>query len=143
MLSVQAKRVKKAKKVKTLENLDAQIRQIQQALAALGPMRPGTLSRQYRRPQQRRGAYYQISYTFQMRSHTEYVRPEEVPQLRGELAQYKRYKELTARWVALSLRRAKLRIKEARGAGTLPNRPEGPPQALSSGESWPLKSEKA
>jgi hypothetical protein len=106
-----------AKSANTLENLDSQIRQTQQALAALGPMRPGTLSRQYRRPQQRRGAYYQLSYTFQMRSRTEYVRPQEVAQLRGELAEYKRYKRLTARWVALSLQRAKLRIKAARAAG--------------------------
>ena len=111
MLSMQAK------KAETLENLDAQIRQIQQALAALGPMRPGTLTRQYRRPQQRHGAYYQLSYTFQMRSRTEYVRPEEVAQLRAELAEYKRYKQLTARWVALSLQRAKLRVKGARAAG--------------------------
>ena len=72
-----------AKKAITLETLDAQIRQTQQALAALGPMRPGPLSRQYRRPQQRHGAYYQLSYTFQMRSRTEYVRPQEVAQLQA------------------------------------------------------------
>ena len=107
----------KAKKNKTLENLAAQIRQVQQALAALGPMRPGSLTRQYRRPQQRRGAYYQLSYTFQMRSRTEYVRPTEMPQLRAELAEYRRYKRLNARWVALSLQRAKLRVKEDRAAG--------------------------
>lgn len=106
-----------AKKANALKNLDAQIRQTQQALAALGPMRPGTLSRQYRRPQQRRGAYYQLSYTFQMRSRTEYVRPEEVALLRREIAEYKRYKRLSARWVALSLQRAKLRVKGARAAG--------------------------
>ena len=111
MLSIQAK------KANALKNLDAQIRQTQQALAALGPMRPGTLTRQYRRPQQRRGAYYQLSYTFQMRSRTEYVRPEEEAQVRREIAEYKRYKRLSARWVALSLRRAKLRVKEARAAG--------------------------
>jgi hypothetical protein len=105
------------KKAKTLENLDSQIRQTQQALAALGPMRPGTLTRQYRRPQQRRGAYYQLSYTFQMRSRTEYVRPQEVAQLRRELAEYKRYKRFSARWVALSLQRAKLRVKGARALG--------------------------
>ena len=104
------------KTAKTLVNLDSQIRQIQQTLAALGPMRPGTLSRQYRQPQQRRGAYYQLSYTFQMRSRTEYVRPQEVAQVRRELAEYKRYKQLSARWVALSLRRAKLRVKGARAA---------------------------
>lgn len=105
-----------AKKAITLETLDSQIRQTQQALAALGPMRPGTLSRQYRRPQERLGAYYQISYTFQMRSRTEYVRPQEVAQLRRELAEYKHYKRLSARWVALSLQRAKLRVKGGRAA---------------------------
>src|SRR5512140_1217061 len=108
-----------AKNIKTLENLEAQIRQIQQALAALGPMRPGTLTRQYRQPQQRRGAYYQLSYTFQMRSRTEYVRPAEVPHPRRELAEYKRYKRLTARWVVLSLQRSKLQLKAARAAAAV------------------------
>ena len=103
-----------AKTATTLETLEAQIRQIQQALAVLGPMRPGTLTRQYRQPQQRRGAYYQLSYTFQMRSRTEYVRPAEVAQLRRELAEYKRYKRLTARWIVLSLQRSKLQLKAAR-----------------------------
>ena len=115
-----------AKNVKTLAKLEAQIRQIQQALAALGPMRPGTLTRQYRQPQQRRGAYYQLSYTFQMRSRTEYVRPAEVAQLRRELAEYKRYKRLTARWVVLSLQRFKLQLKAARAAAAM-----NPPQNTS------------
>jgi hypothetical protein len=106
-----------AQNTKQLENLDRQIRHLQRALAALGPMRPGTLSRQYRQPQQRQGAYYQLSYTFQMRSRTEYVRPEEVAPLRRELAEYKRYKRLSARWVALSLQRSQLRVKQAREAG--------------------------
>src|SRR2546425_8249768 len=105
------------KNAQNLKRLDQQIRQIQRALAALGPMRPGTLTRQYRQPQRRRGAYYQLSYTFQMRSRTEYVRPTEVAQVRRELAQYKRYKRLTARWVALALRRAQLRVQRARAAG--------------------------
>ena len=111
-----------AKSEEILKNLDSQIRQTQQALAALGPMRPGSLSRQYRRPRQRRGAYYQLSYTFRMQSRTEYVRPQEVAQLRRELVEYKRYKRLTVQWVALSLRRAKLRVKVARAA-TAPNPP--------------------
>ena len=115
-----------AKSAKTLEKIQAQIRQVQQALAALGPMRPGTLTRQYRQPQQRRGAYYQLSYTFQMRSRTEYVRPAEVAQLRRELAEYKRYKRLTARWVVLSLQRSRLRLKAARAAGAM-----NPPQKAS------------
>src|SRR5436305_10216484 len=106
-----------AKSTESLNRLDRQIRQIQQALAALGPMRPGTLTRQYRQPQGQRGAYYQLSYTFQMRSRSEYVRPEELKELRRELAQYKRYKRLTSRWVTLALRRSPLRLRQARTAG--------------------------
>ncbi len=108
-----------------MKNLDRQIRQVQQTLADLGPIRPGTLSRQYRQPEQRHGAYYQLSYTFQMRSCTEYVRPEEVPEVRREIARYKRYKRLNARWVSLAIQRAKLRLKLARSAGSAENDSQG------------------
>ncbi len=116
-----------AKSAKTWERIQGQIRQVQQALAALGPMRPGTLTRQYRQPQQRRGAYYQLSYTFQMRSRTEYVRPTEAAQLRRELAEYKRYKRLTARWVGLSLQRSKLQLKASRAATAMDPPPKASP----------------
>lgn len=56
---------------KSLKMFDRQIQRVQTQLAALGPMRPGTLTRQYRQPQRQQGAYYQISYTYQMKSHTE------------------------------------------------------------------------
>ena len=39
-------------------------------------MRPGSLTRQYKDPQHHTGAYWQISYTRQMKSRTEYVRKE-------------------------------------------------------------------
>ncbi len=74
-------------------------------------MRPGTLTRQYRRPQQRQGSYYQLSYTFEMKSRTEYVRAEEVAELRRQIGEYRRYKKLAAQWVALAVRRAQLRRK--------------------------------
>lgn len=112
------KKTKKPDAAAALARLDQQIWKIQQALAVLGPMRPGTLTRQFRQPQRRQGAYYQLSYTFQMRSHTEYVRLEELTEIRRELAQYNRYKRLTARWVDLALRRSRLRIKRSRAAGT-------------------------
>jgi hypothetical protein len=123
------------KKTNPLKNLDRQIRQIQQTLADLGPIRPGTLSRQYRQPEQRRGAYYQLSYTFQMRSCTEYVRPEEVTEVRQEIARFKRYKRLNLRWVSLALRRAKLRVKLARAAQPAQNcSPSCPEKRMLEGE---------
>src|SRR5258708_34103327 len=62
---------------KTLQKLDAQIQRVKSQLLALGPMRPGTLSRQYRKPRERQGAFLQISYTPQMKNRPESVRPDQ------------------------------------------------------------------
>jgi hypothetical protein len=99
---------------KSLQTFDRQIQRIQTQLTQLGPLRPGTLSRQYRQPQRRQGAYYQLSYTYQMRSHTEYVPKREVAIVRKEIAVYQRYKELTAHWIDLALQRSRLRLQLAR-----------------------------
>jgi hypothetical protein len=96
---------------KTLKQFDERIDRIKTRLAALGPMRPGTLSRQYRQPQQRRGGYYQISYTYRMKSRTEYLRPSQVKTIRQEIAEYQRFKKLTAQWVELALRRSQRQMK--------------------------------
>jgi hypothetical protein len=54
--------------------LQERIRAIQQQLARLGPMRPGCLSLQYRKPKEKSGAYYQPTQLYyQMKSKTEYV----------------------------------------------------------------------
>ncbi len=99
--------------------LQKRIHAIQHELARLGPMRPGCLSLQYRKPKEKSGAYYQLSYTYQMKSKTEYVPAELVPQIEQELAEYKRYRELTAEWVDLSIALSRLKMtqwKEARTA---------------------------
>ena len=82
---------------------DKQIQAIKEELMAIGPMRPGTLTQQYRDPGKRTGAYYQLSYTHKMKSRTEYVRAEHVERLRDEIEQYKRWRELMQRWVDLSI----------------------------------------
>jgi hypothetical protein len=96
---------------KSLKTFDRRLQKIQAQLAKLGPMRPGTLTRQYRRPQQQQGAYYQLSYTYQMKSHTEYVPKGQVPFIRKEIAVYQRYKKLTAQWIELALQRSRLRMQ--------------------------------
>lgn len=104
--------------VKSLQIFDRQIQGVQARLAKLGPMRPGTLTRQYRQPQRQQGAYYQLSYTYQMKSHTEYVPKREVGTVRKEIAIYQRYKKLTAQWVDLALQRSWLRMKLARSTAS-------------------------
>ena len=96
---------------KSLQTFDRQIQKIQTRLTQLGPLRPGTLTRQYRQPERQQGAYYQLSYTYQMRSHTEYVPKREVAMVRKEIAAYQRYKKLTAQWIDLALRRSRLRMQ--------------------------------
>ena len=108
-LSVQAK---------SLKSFDRQIQHIQSQVAKLGPMRPGTLTRQYRQPERQQGAYYQLSYTYQMKSHTEYVTKCEVVAVRKEIAVYQRYKKLTAQWIDLALQRSRLRLRLARLAAS-------------------------
>ena len=58
---------------KQVKQLEERISRIKSALDQLGPMRPGTISLQYRNPQERKTPYYQISYTHQMKSRTEYL----------------------------------------------------------------------
>jgi hypothetical protein len=103
---------------KSLKSFDRQIQRIQTQLAKLGPMRPGTLTRQYRQPERQQGAYYQLSYTYQMKSHTEYVPKREVVAVRKEIAVYQCYKKLTAQWIDLALQRSRLRLRLARLAAS-------------------------
>jgi hypothetical protein len=110
---------------KSLKTFDHRIQRIQAQLAQLGPLRPGTLSRQYRRPEQRQGAYYQLSYTYQMKSHTEYVPKSQVGIVRQEIAVYQRYKKLTAQWIDLALQRSRLRMQLARPAAARSSLPQG------------------
>jgi hypothetical protein len=92
--------------------LQKQIQSLQHQLAQLGPMRPGCLSRQYRQPKLKKGPYYQLSYTYQMKSRTEYIPPDLVPQIQQELAEYQRYRELTRQWIELSIEWSRWKIKQ-------------------------------
>ena len=106
-------------KNKRLRQIQWAIQRIKQELGELGPMRPGTLTRQYRLPRQKRIGYYQLSYTYRMKSHTEYVRPQFVEEVRRQVATYKRFKRLMQRWIALGMEECRLRIEIAK-------RPETP-----------------
>ena len=60
------------------------------------------------------GAYYQLSYTRAMRSRTEYIARDAVPEIRRQVANYKRFKELSDAWVDLGIEHSRLKIKAAR-----------------------------
>jgi hypothetical protein len=89
------------------------IESIKAQLAGIETMWPGSLTRQYKDPKNRTGAYYQLSYTRDMRSRTDYVPRDYVPELRREIKNYKRFKALTDQWVALSIEQSRLMMKQA------------------------------
>ena len=96
---------------KEQKQIEKQIRQIKDELEKIGRMRPGSLSRQYKRPKEKKGAYYQLSYTHKMRSRTEYIRPEFVDQIRDQIAVYKRFKKLVEKWIDLAIEHSRLSMK--------------------------------
>jgi hypothetical protein len=102
---------------KRIQQIERRIVRIKAALQKIGPMRPGSLTRQYRNPENRTGAYWQISYTRQMKSRTEYVRKEWVPEIRKQIEMHQRFKRLTEEWGDLSIEHSQLAMRGAKSKG--------------------------
>ena len=109
-------------------HLEATIDVLKQELLTLGDLRPGTLSEQYNvcgkagcackaDPPRKHGPYYQVSFTWHGRSHTQFVRRENVATTRQQLRTYERLRTLVEAWIAAGLELAALRF------GTAPVRP--------------------
>ncbi len=94
-----------------IQQIERRIDQIKRALLEIGPMRPGSLTRQYKDPQHQTGAYWQISYTRQMKSRTDYVRKENVKEIRRQTATHKRFKTLVEQWIDLSIEHSRLTMQ--------------------------------
>ena len=101
--------------------LEKRIETIKKKLAALGDMRPGSLSKQYNvcgnptcrckdtENPKKHGPYYQLSYTRKGRSKSEFVKKEDLAEVKKRIRNYQRFKQLTGEWVDLSLELARLR----------------------------------
>ena len=96
---------------KRTRQIEQRIDRIKRVLLEIGPMRPGSLTRQYKDPQHHKGAYWQISYTRRMKSRTEYVRREWVKELRRQIGAHKRFKRLVDEWIDLSIEHSRLTMK--------------------------------
>lgn len=101
----------------TVREIDQRIAAIKRELGALGPLRPGSLSRQYNvcgnptcrckaDAAQRHGPYYQLSYTYQKKSSSQFVRVPDVAEVERQLHNYQRLRVLVDEWVGLGIARA-------------------------------------
>ena len=99
---------------KRILQIQRRVEKIKQQLLNIGEMRPGSLTMQYQKPKEKKCGFYQISYTYKMRSKTEYVRPEFVKDLKGQVAQFKKFKKLMQEWIDLAIEHSQLKMKIAK-----------------------------
>ena len=99
---------------KKLDPIEKKIARIKEELRRIGEMRPGSLTYQYQRPKEKKGGFYQISYTYRMKSKTEYVKAEFVQDLKGQIATFKQFKKLMQQWVDLTIRHSQIKINLAK-----------------------------
>ena len=95
-------------------SIETEIANIKQILLELGHMHPGSLSQQKRSGV---GVYHQLSYSHAGKGHTKYVRPEDVSEVRREIENYRRFRDLTRKWVDLEIELATLRRDQRKSTG--------------------------
>jgi len=103
------------KTTESIPTLEAQIARIKTQLQDQGPMRPGSLSRQYnvcgkpgcrcKDPKHpcRHGPYYQLNFVYRGKKTSKFIRREALKQVQAELANYKKFRRLTKQWIGLAL----------------------------------------
>jgi hypothetical protein len=96
------------KKVETLLN---RIQSLKDELHQVKAMRPGSVTKQMRKRGKKKWECWQISYTFDRQSKTEYVREEFLPQMQAEVMEYKKFKDLVEKLVRINIELSKERIK--------------------------------
>lgn len=112
------------KKNLRIQVIEQKIESLKTQLLALGPLRPGSLSRQYHvcrkpgcrcqdpRKPQRHGPYYHLDYVHHGKKTTRFIRAAQLAEVRRQLTNYKMLRRLVDRWVTLSLERAEILRQE-------------------------------
>jgi hypothetical protein len=101
-----------------IKRCEREIEVIRQELLRLGPMHPGSISQQYHvcgtptcrchhpTEPQKHGPYNKLTYVHRGRPACRFVRETDLDELRTRLENYKTFRSLMDRWVALSIERA-------------------------------------
>jgi len=103
----------------TAREIEHRITAIKRELCSLGSLRPGSITRQYNvcgspscrckaDPAKRHGPYYQLSYTHQRKSSSEFIREQDLEEVQLQLHTYQRLRALVDEWVALEIQSARL-----------------------------------
>jgi hypothetical protein len=88
---------------KKVETLLTKIKAVKNELVQIGDMRPGSVTKQFHKRGDKKWPYWQISYTQNKRSKTEYLKDEFVEKIKAEVATYKKFKKLVEKLVNLNV----------------------------------------
>ena len=97
---------------KKIQKLEEKIQKLKRSVAALGNLRPGSVSQQTAGgPNRKPRKYWQISYTYKMRSRTDYLRDDLVEKVKKETLEYKKFKKIVDEIIDLSIQLSKEKIQ--------------------------------
>jgi len=99
-----------------LQKIETKLRKIKKQLFEIGEMRPGSLTKQYRKSKVKYGEYWQLSYTFKGKGRTEYIRNPFVTEVKKQVAAYARFRQLIDQWISHSIEHAQLKMERARAS---------------------------
>jgi hypothetical protein len=94
-----------------MKKINKRIMEIKKELQELGDLRPGSLTKQYAKPKEKKGSFFQISYTHKMKSKSDYVKKDYVNEMKKQLKEYKKLKSLIEEWIELGIMKSKLMMK--------------------------------
>ena len=97
---------------KKIQKLEDKIQKLKLSIAELGNLRPGSVSEQIAGgPNRKPRKYWQISYTYKMRSRTDYLRDELAEDVKKETLEYKKFKKIVDEIIDLSIQLSKEKIE--------------------------------
>ena len=111
-----------------LKKMEQRVDKIKSLLQKIGEMRPGSVNKQFtvcgkptcacqdpKKPK-KHGPYYQLSFVHNGKSTTQFIQKELLHTVTQQLANYKKFKALTAEWVdlALTITKEKLALDKQR-----------------------------
>ena len=100
---------------KKIQKLEDKIQKLKLSIAELGNLRPGSVSEQIAGgPNRKPRKYWQISYTYKMRSRTDYLRDELAEEAKKETLEYKKFKKIVDEIIDLSIQLSKGKIEIAK-----------------------------
>jgi hypothetical protein len=108
----------------TLKAIEKRIQKIKKEISLIEDMRPGKLSKQFNicgnptckckdiKNPQKHGPYFNLSYTFEGKSKTQFIRPEFANEIEKETNKYRRFKDLVQLWISLSIEKSNIILEE-------------------------------